>query len=49
MKKIIVKNCEGCPYLARNYKYEVDLCDVRDAQIPDIKSIPEWCPLSEEA
>ena len=43
MKKIIVKSCEECPYQARNYKYKVDLCDVSDRQILNIKSIPLWC------
>ena len=47
MKKIVVKDCENCPYLARNYKYNVDLCDIEDREIEDIKKIPEWCPLEE--
>ncbi len=49
MKKIVVKSCEGCPYYIRNYKYEVDLCDVSDRKIINIKDIPIWCTLQNES
>ncbi len=47
MKKIIVKCCDECPYLARDYKHDIALCDVADRKIMNTHSIPSWCSLED--
>ena len=47
MKKIVVKDCEGCPFRlfvwGRDYN-----CKLNEYKhCPDPDSIPEWCPLED--